>query len=226
MRNKEIQDQRMRGYFVQAAKEILKGEGLKSISVRKIADRAGYSYATLYNYFHDVNDLIFICVHDFYEECQSFVQIKTGKIPMGLKKINAMAGFYIDYFVQYPGIFELFFLEKVGDFGNKQDTIEAIYFALDNICNAEWKYCIEKGLIKSEEADMKKSQLRHVTTGLLLFYLNRRTPADYNEFLKGSKSSDRCDRVIFAPHQVQTKNPCPLMRDGDFIEVSGGFEPP
>ena len=53
MEKKEIQEQRMRGYFIQATKEIIKGEGIKSVSVRNIADRAGYSYATLYNYFKD-----------------------------------------------------------------------------------------------------------------------------------------------------------------------------
>ena len=49
MKNKEIQEKRMRDYFIQATREILKGEGIESISVRNIADRAGYSYATLYN---------------------------------------------------------------------------------------------------------------------------------------------------------------------------------
>ena len=58
MEKKQIQEQRIKSYFIQATKEILKGEGLKCISVRNIADKAGYSYATLYNYFKDVQDLI------------------------------------------------------------------------------------------------------------------------------------------------------------------------
>ena len=41
MQKKEIQEQRIKGYFIEAAKEMLKGEGLKSISVRNIAERAG-----------------------------------------------------------------------------------------------------------------------------------------------------------------------------------------
>ena len=35
----DIQEQRMRDYFIQATKEILRGEGLKSLSVRNIAGR-------------------------------------------------------------------------------------------------------------------------------------------------------------------------------------------
>ena len=59
MEKKEIQEQRMRQYFIDAAKEIIKGEGLKCISTRNVSDRAGYSYATMYNYFKNINDLIY-----------------------------------------------------------------------------------------------------------------------------------------------------------------------
>ena len=64
MDKKIIQEERMKGYFIQATKEILKGEGLRAASVRNIADQAGYSYATLYNYFKDIKELIFVCIKD------------------------------------------------------------------------------------------------------------------------------------------------------------------
>jgi len=105
MGNKEIQEQRMKNYFIQATKEILKGEGLKCISVRNVADRAGYSYATLYNYFKDIKDLIFECVVDFQQECEEFVKAESKKSSAGKEKIKAVTTAYIKYFIQYPGIF-------------------------------------------------------------------------------------------------------------------------
>ncbi|MDD5061870.1 MAG: TetR/AcrR family transcriptional regulator, partial [Candidatus Marinimicrobia bacterium] len=123
MIKKEIQEQRIRGYFIEATKELLKGEGLKSVSVRNIADRAGYSYATLYNYFNDAKDLIFVCVKDFQVECAAFVRNETTQGGHGIEKIKAIINAYVKYFVQYPGIFELFFLEKVADISSKQSTI-------------------------------------------------------------------------------------------------------
>ena len=131
MGNKEIQEQRMKGYFIQATKNILKGEGLKALSVRKIAEQAGYSFATMYNYFRDVNELVFLCASDFQEECREFVDEKTQKIPGGKEKIKAMTMAYIDYFVEYPGIFDLFYLERVGDLGHKQTTINLLSNSLD-----------------------------------------------------------------------------------------------
>lgn len=59
MRNRQIQEERIKTYFLDSAKNLLRAEGLKGVSVRNVAYRAGYSYATLYNYFKDINDLLF-----------------------------------------------------------------------------------------------------------------------------------------------------------------------
>lgn len=81
MNNKEIQEQRIRGYFIDATREMLKGEGIRSINVRAVADRAGYSYATLYNYFKDIKELVFICVKDFQEEAEAIINEKASAAP-------------------------------------------------------------------------------------------------------------------------------------------------
>ena len=49
-----IQEERIRKYFIDAAKELIRGEGLSVVTARNVAERAGYSYATLYNYFKDI----------------------------------------------------------------------------------------------------------------------------------------------------------------------------
>lgn len=55
---KEIQNERKIRYFVEAAWAIEDEEGLDSITARKVADRAGYNVATLYNYFENLNHLL------------------------------------------------------------------------------------------------------------------------------------------------------------------------
>jgi len=184
MGNKEIQETRMKGYFIQAAKEILRGEGIKCASVRNISEKAGYSYSTMYNYFKDVNDLIFLCVSDFQEECKQYATTKIKKDTVGTAKIKAMALAYIDYFVEYPGIFDLFYLTKMSDFGNKQSTIDVISNSLNDICETDWDYCAKNGILASDKIEDQKSQLQYCVIGLLLLYLNRRTPDSYLEFIK------------------------------------------
>lgn len=183
MGNKEIQEQRMKGYFIQAAKEILSGEGLRNISVRNIAERAGYSYATLYNYFKDVKDLIFECVRDFQTECEEYVRKETKNNARGKEKIEAIVRAYVKYFVQYPGIFELFFLEKINDIGSKEVTIDLICNFLDRLCAEEWDYCVSKKVYSPKAASIKRKQIIYTTSGLLLLYINRRYPPAYRDFL-------------------------------------------
>lgn len=184
MKNKELQEIRMKGYFIQATKGILKGEGLKGISVRNIADQAGYSYATLYNYFRDVNDLIFVCVNDFQEECNQYVADQTKNSTEGIEKLKAAIFAYIKYFVEYPGIFDLFYLTKGGDFGNKQSIMEVISKSLDHVCRNEWDYCLKRKIFKEGNIEQLKAQLRYSVIGLLSLYLNRLTPNSYTAFIR------------------------------------------
>ena len=183
MDKKQIQEQRMKGYFIDATKELLRGEGLSSVNVRSVADKAGYSYATLYNYFKDLNDLIFECVKDFQAECESSVKSKIKKNEHGKDRIKATVLAYVEYFTEYPGVFELFYLERMGNIGNKQHVSELIYSFLDRLCEPHWEYCITQNIFDKEIAQKKKLQLRFCVMGMLLFYQNRFQPENYNEFM-------------------------------------------
>ena len=184
MEKKAIQEQRTKGYFIDAAKALLKGEGLSAVSVRSVSDKAGYSYATLYNYFKDLNELIFECVRDFQAECETAVISQVGKSEQGKSKIKATVMAYVQYFTEYPGIFELFFLERMRKIGNKQSISELIYTFLDKLCDPHWDYCIAQKIYSRESAEKKKLQLRFCVMGMLLFYQNRFQPENYNDFVK------------------------------------------
>jgi AcrR family transcriptional regulator len=184
MDKKEIQEQRIKKYFIEAAKELLKGEGLSAVNVRSVSEKAGYSYATLYNYFKDLNDLIFECVRDFQAECELAVKSKIKKNEQGKDKIKATVMAYVQYFTEYSGVFELFFLERMGNIGNKQSISELIYTFLDRLCEPHWEYCITQSICNRKSTEEKMRQLRFCVMGMLLFYQNRFQPENYNEFMK------------------------------------------
>lgn len=188
MKNKDVQEMRMKNYFIQATKEILKSEGIKHVSVRSVADRAGYSYTTMYSYFKDLNDLVFYCVEDFFNECKVFSEEKIANTPNGIEKLKLKVMTYANYFIEYPGIFDLFFLERMGDLQQKQSTVDSISLSLDRVCDDEWSYCLDHNLLKFDNVELIKSQVRYVVTGLLLFYLNRITPTTYVVFQQRLKA--------------------------------------
>ncbi|MEW5845184.1 MAG: TetR/AcrR family transcriptional regulator [Bacteroidota bacterium] len=194
MRNKLLKEKRMRGYFIQAAKEILKGEGIDSMSVRNIADQAGYSYATLYNYFKDVTDVINECITDFAEECQEYVDDKTRNLPDGPEKLKAVVKSYVGYFLEYPSIFDVFFLEKINKIEKKRETSELIVTLLEKLCQPQWRYLVDHDYISEHNAEKAISVLRYQIPGLLLFYLNRSNPDNPKEFY--SLIDNQLDKLI------------------------------
>ncbi len=183
MERKQIQEQRIRGYFVQAAKDILRSEGLKGISVRNVAQNAGYSYATLYNYFKDIRFLVFECVSDFQNECTAFIEERVAGAAPGIGRLRAVSKAYLEYFVEYPGIFELFYVEKMSAYGNSNETAELIYSYLDKLCDDDWNLYARQMNLSDELVGKLKDQMRYTLIGLLLFYLNRHYPASYDEFI-------------------------------------------
>ena len=46
-------------YFIDATDEIIEEEGIRGVTLRKVADKAKYNSATLYNYFENLDHLIF-----------------------------------------------------------------------------------------------------------------------------------------------------------------------
>lgn len=44
-------------YFIEATEKLIRQEGIAGLSIRRIADEAGYNSATIYNYFNDLDQL-------------------------------------------------------------------------------------------------------------------------------------------------------------------------
>jgi AcrR family transcriptional regulator len=180
---KAIQEERMKGYFLTAAKELIRGEGLAVVSTRNVAERAGYSYATMYNYFKDIRDLIFSCVEDFMAECREFVAKEVPSALSGEKALIAISSSYTKFFVQYPGIFDLFFQEKASKISTAKSNVNAIDALFDSLVEQRWKTIVDRK--KNTQGASSQAQEFHKLAlhGILLFYLNNRTTHSYKALM-------------------------------------------
>lgn len=113
----QIKQERIMKYFIEAAREIIKKDGIENVTIRKVADLAGYTSATLYNYFDNLSHLIFLanmCHLEAYneklpeciEDCKNSIEVY-----MSISKC------YTLYAYDKPDIFEsLFFTQKGASF--------------------------------------------------------------------------------------------------------------
>ena len=63
-----IKKRRVFEYFINAASDIAREDGIDKITIRNVSDRAGYNGATLYNYFSNLEQLLaFTVIHSITE---------------------------------------------------------------------------------------------------------------------------------------------------------------
>lgn len=184
---KEIQRKRMMNFFIDAAKQIIKEEGVKGLSARKIGDLAGYSYATIYNYFSDIKELLAYCVFDFLEDCYQYM---IGFKDENLNCIEQMLVYteaYFKYFITKTDMFELIFIEDLGKIpmellnGDKKISIGLLL--RDCI-----KRCAEEGYIKKDDIDVIHSIIGSSIQGKLLLLINKRDERNIDDMLSSFKS--------------------------------------
>ena len=76
---REIKKNRIKKYFIDACHQIISEEGSSAVTIRKVADLAGYNSATLYNYFENLDHLM------LYASCKYLkgylVKLKTVDLP-------------------------------------------------------------------------------------------------------------------------------------------------
>lgn len=192
-------EQRMREYFITAAREILQAEGMKALNVRAIAERAGYSYATLYNYFSDIKELIFECIFYFQDDCSKYITGKMNRKPAGIERIKAAHLGYIEYFIQYPGIYELFYLEKMSDYKGRQASGDIIYNYHKSLASDDWDKCIKDGIFTKEQSRLLQKNILMQSTGVMLYYFNRGIPSSYKAFMR---TVEELLNKIICPHDA------------------------
>lgn len=182
MTNKEFKRQRMMGYFIDAAIEILDNEGLEAVSARKVAEKAGYSYATIYNYFEDINHLLWHCAPVYVSRLNQQLQPEALPGPSGRDRLRQAIRLYARFFVRHPHGFRFMFLSNLGpppaELAQwlKQATFNDTLVRLLNQCFAE-------GSLIPSSVPALVSLIGFTINGALMFYVSGRMDVSEGEFI-------------------------------------------
>lgn len=125
MSNKKIQMSRMWKYFIDATVDIINEDGIDQVTIRKVADRAGYNSATIYNYFGEVSHLIFFASMKLLKEYTKEVTVIMEKGQTYLEKYMLAWECFCRHSFQKPAIFHAVFIMDLGDHPEKM--IERYY---------------------------------------------------------------------------------------------------
>ena len=104
-----LRARRIISYFIEAADEIIKEEGVGAITIRKVADKAGYTSATLYNYFDNLNHLIFLATMKHLEEYNDEVELRVKSCKTPVEIYLVMSECFCEHSFRKPEIYDLLF---------------------------------------------------------------------------------------------------------------------
>ncbi len=167
----QLKQYRIMRYFIDATIEIIEETGIEGVTIRKVANQAGYTSATLYNYFDNLTHLIFLanmCHLEKYNESLPKC-IENCKNPIDV--YMSICKCYTKHSFEKPEIFELLFFSQRSDkFEEYTNQYYELYpkrekkikskmlkklFHLNNLHNRSFNLllpCIEEGMIEKEEA--------------------------------------------------------------------------
>lgn len=98
--------------FVEATQALIDSEGLERISIRKIADKAGFHNSTIYLYFKDVNQLILLASLKHFNEYSKKLSEYSTMIAGPTDKFLAVWDAFGQTVFHNPHIFHNFFFGK------------------------------------------------------------------------------------------------------------------
>lgn len=167
----DIKTQRIKGFFLDAAKQIILREGVEGVSTRKIAEIAGYSYATIYHYFKDIDDLLgetkFLMISDMMVYMQEDANFSVRSVA----DLKELFRHYIQYYLEYPTVFGFFYFYKLPHDNEIQE-----HFHFDSLWTGTLHFLVEEQIIKEDEIRDCAITLIYAVHGVLTLFLSGNGP--------------------------------------------------
>ncbi len=199
MDKKQIQKKRMMSYFIEATNQIIENEGIDSITIRKVSDIAGYNSATLYNYFENLDHLIFFSSMKYLKEYVLSLPeyLKNSKDP--IDKYLRIWECFCKHSFRKPRIYYTIFFDKFSNSLN--DDIKEYYSIFPEELGKQSKdilsmllgqnvydrnrsileSCIPKDLINEEDLEEVNEMNLLIYSGMLSRVLNEQTDYTIDE---------------------------------------------
>ena len=169
--NKEALQRENTIRFIEAAEELIDEHGIDNVSVRKIAEKAGFHNSTIYLYFKDVNELILLASMKHFNEYSKALARLSSKNWDSTENFYFVWRFFVESMLKNPKIYYNFFFGKHGqDFGSLfkryyelfQITSKNINM-INTIIVASVKYILEQKCMEPElDSDILTRDLMNI----------------------------------------------------------------
>lgn len=163
-----VKSERVRAYFIEAAKQIITCEGVENVSVRKVADLAGYSYATIYNYFSDLNALLQQAKQSMIMDLLTYMGGVQGNEITGINDVKKLGRTYVGYYLEHPHVFRFFYSYRLTD----EPSEPVQFFDYASSWQNTYQSLVADGTIRAEDVGIVAKTIIYALHGLLALYFS------------------------------------------------------
>jgi AcrR family transcriptional regulator len=109
---REQQKESLRRTILRAAGELFLEHGYEGFSMRRVAERIGYSATTIYRYYEDKDDLLLAVVHEGFAEFAGRLAAAAESATSPLKRLEALGQAYIRFGLESPVYYQMMFMQR------------------------------------------------------------------------------------------------------------------
>jgi AcrR family transcriptional regulator len=163
----EREKQELRRAILDAAGELFLEQGYERFSLRKVAERVGYSPTTIYLYFRDKDDLLFNVVDEGFVRFSQQLMAEAERQEDPWERIIALGRAYVAFGLENPVYYQLMFMQRT-DFlmhppaGESQPRIASFQVLRQAIQQA-----IDAGILRPGDAENYSDVLWALVHGMV-----------------------------------------------------------
>jgi AcrR family transcriptional regulator len=222
MAKRELQIARMLQYFIDATVQIINEEGIENVTIRKIANIAGYNSATIYNYFKEVSHLIFFASIHYLKNYADALPAYMNRGNNAVERYLLMWECFCKYSFQQPKIYFTIFASNLGsqpedllghyydifpeDLDKLPEQLKPMFLEPNLLKRGEiaLNQCIEEGYFNKATAESMNEIIILIWHGMLTVILNNRRKYEQDEAV--NLTMNYINEIVFKymdPHSIK-----------------------
>ncbi|TJY44497.1 TetR/AcrR family transcriptional regulator [Cohnella pontilimi] len=166
-RRQKEQKEELRAHILRTAGQLFVELGYSNFSMRKLAERIGYSPATLYVYFRDKDDLLFLVVDDaFMRFTERLEAAASGGTDMW-ERLGRLGEAYVTFGLEHPAYYQLMFMWRIDYLMEPQGIQKIPRVQAFDVLLRTVRDAMEQGVLRAESPETASDLLWAAMHGIV-----------------------------------------------------------
>lgn len=163
----EREKQELRQAILHAAGELFLEQGYERFSLRKVAERIGYSPTTIYLYFRDKDDLLFNVVDEGFVRFSQQLIAEAERQEDPWERIIALGRAYVAFGLQNPVYYQLMFMQRADFLTHTSEGESQPRIASFQVLRQAVQQAIDAGILRPGDAESYSDVLWALVHGMV-----------------------------------------------------------